>query len=219
MKKTPPQRKHTQCDEEVKEVFKKYSHRRCTCAKRRMYCTEVTGKALNKYLFDKRNSTTDPNHFSNRKKYRICSNLNDIIKRAQTEEEEKDTPLLCNNSASTVATSRKNLPPSTNNSDTMVQPNIERSRSQRLFMRKRIPVTDCTLKGVKKVVVSIDKEKHEIDVQNQIKSTSKTDTFKDDVLKKYYKLPFGKICMNERRRRMRKIGKEILSACVDRKLF
>ena len=216
-KKSPLQR--TQCDEEVKEIFKKYSHRRCTCAKRRIYCTEVTGKTLNNYLICRRDSTTDPNHFSNRKKYRICSNLNDTIKRSESKEEEKDTPLLCNSSACSVATSRKNLPPSTDNSDNIVQPNIEMSRSQRLFMRKRIPATDCTLKGVKKVIVSVDEEKYEIDLRNRMKSTSKTENFKDDVLRTYYKLPFGKICMNERRRRMRKVGKEILSACVDRKKF
>ena len=48
------------CDKEVKDVFKQYSHMKCTCINRRKYATQVTDSRLNKYLNDhcKTNITT-----------------------------------------------------------------------------------------------------------------------------------------------------------------
>ena len=69
----------TYCEKEVKDVFKQYSHTKCTCKKRRKYATQVTGSRLNKYLNDNRSTNVAPRMFVSNKRYWICSNLNDIL--------------------------------------------------------------------------------------------------------------------------------------------
>ena len=76
-------RKQYVCDEEVKNVFIKYSHKKCTCKTRRKVAVAVTGKVLNNYLLNHRDSAILPcPHFNARKKFHICTNLRDMIEQS-----------------------------------------------------------------------------------------------------------------------------------------
>ena len=43
--------------------------------------------------------------------------------------------------------------------------------------------------------------------------------FTESVLKEFYRVPFGRLSMRQRRLRMAEIGKGVLGSCVDRKAF
>ena len=218
---------HVCCDSDVKEVFRRYSHQKCTCVNRRKYNIVVSGKLLNDYLLQHCNSSTDPTRFNARKKYRICTNLYDQISNAniKEEEEEQTTPSISVEPTIIAANSvrgrrppqRKCLqqPPPKQTTTTTTNDNI--SRSQRLFMRNRISVDDATLKGVKKVSIRLENETHEINT-TKLRIDQKT-KFTNDVLSHYYKLPFGKLTMRFRRSRMADIGKIVIAACMNRKEF
>ena len=124
------------CDVEVKDVFKKYSHRKCTCEKARVYCTKVTGSFLNNYLMKYRSSATDPHRFPPKKKYNICSNLNISITRYMKAKDCDSTPTLVSN-----GTVSKKLPVKEtsnvvkdHNHINVIAHTIEKTRSQRLFL-------------------------------------------------------------------------------------
>ena len=214
-----------QCDAEVKELFRRYSHQKCTCANRRKYSVAVSGKLLNDYLLQHRDSSTDPSRFNTRKKYSICTNLHDAISKANIKEEEQGTPSISVEPITITdgirggrRPQRKCLqqPPTAPTITTTNNDNI--SHSQRLFfLRNRISVDDATLKGVKKVSISVENERHEIDTTKLRVDQKKK--FTNDVLSHYYKLPFGKITMRVRRNRMADIGKIVIAACVNRKEF
>ena len=208
------------CDEEVKDILKEYSHRRCTSSKSRRYCVAVNGSALNKYLINHRQSSTDPKRFNPRKKYNICRTLHSTISNATKNNdtaargEEESTPQLICPVATGVA---KN--PSTRTRVTL-QPlpiNDEENRAQRLFLRNRIPVTDPRLKGIKKVVVEVGDDIDEIDMR-AIRADQKA-LFVEEVLSHYYRVPYRKMTMRGRRDRMASIAKIVLGACVNRKEF
>ena len=223
-KKTAAERRTKQvyCDKEVKDIFRNYNHRKCTSTKRRMYCVPVSGKILNDYLVSSRESSTDPRRFNVRKKYHVCCNLHGMLKRvpkaaASDDEEKENTPLL-----SVVPTTvQTDLTRLRKNHNAATQPNKEhdiKSRSQRLFLRNRIPADDPRLKGVKKVLVRVeDDEVGEIDTTKMRVSTKAV--FANEVLNHYYRIPFAKMKMRGRRERMAEIAKVVISACIDRKEF
>ena len=65
--------------------------------------------------------------------------------------------------------------------------------------------------------VSVMNEEYIIDMTNsRMKQKQK---FSEDILSEYYKVPFGKLSMRERRKRMAAIAKVVISACIDRKEF
>ena len=205
-------RKQYVCDEEVKNVFIKYSHKKCTCKTRRKVAVAVTGKVLNNYLLNHRDSAILPcPHFNARKKFHICTNLRDMIEQSPDKGKEDRTPTLM--SVVSIAPSNKKK-----TDHPVVQADDEMSRSQRLFLRNRVPANDSSLKGVKRVQVLVGNDKpYEIKTENiRISQKSK---FKDDVLSHYYKVPFGKLKMGERRQRMAEIAKVIFGACIERKEF
>ena len=88
--------KKSACDDEVKCIFKNYSHRKCTAAKTRQYCKVVTGAVLNNYLLEQRDSARDPKHFNPRKQYNVCHTLYCLITKAANNEGTKteETPPL-----------------------------------------------------------------------------------------------------------------------------
>ena len=97
-----------------------------------------------------------------------------------------------------------------------------KSRSDRLFLRKRIPTKD--LKGIKQIKVSIeDDDDFIVDLTSPHfrKRKPYIQIFKEDVLSKpnYYKVPFGKLTMKQKRLRMKDLSKKILSACIDRQSY
>ena len=214
-------KEQVKCDKVVKDVFKKYSHNKCTCPKRRMYCVSVTGKFLNTYLTNHRKSTTDPTRFNSRKKYNICTNLHGIITKAIDKvAEEEGTPLLSidtNTVSTTTAAPLKTDEAFCNTKRQHQSNNEEQNRAQRLFLRQRIPADDPKLKGVKKVCVSIKNEMYEINTTKM--RVRQKDRFREEVLDNYYKVPFGKLSMRQRRVRMAKVGKIVLGACIERSEF
>ena len=209
--------RQVKCDKVVKEVLKKYSHSKCTCAKRRIYSVGVSGKVLNNYLINHRRSGTDPTRFNSRKKYNICSNLYESISRANntnTPEQDDGTPsLLCVETVSSKKAPHRKIVKPKNDEDE----ERDETRAQRLFMRQRIAANDPELKGVKKVNVSIGNEKYQIETTKM--RVRQKDRFRNEVLDSYYKVPFGHLSMRQRRLRMAKIGKELLGACIERQQF
>ena len=205
-------RKQYVCDDEVKKLFIKYSHKKCSCQSRRKAAVAVTGKFLNNYLLNHRDSATLPcAHFNARKKFNICSNLFDMINQSPQRYDEDRTPTLMSVVSIAPSNGRK-----TNCS--VENPDDEKSRSQRLFLRNRVPANDSSLKGVKNVQVRVGNDKPYV-IETENIRTSQRCKFKEDVLSHYYKVPFGKLKMNERRRRMAEIGKVIFGACINRKEF
>ena len=205
------------CDKEVKDVFKQYSHMKCTCKQRRKYATQVTGCRLNKYLNDNRRTNIAPRMFVSNKRYWICSNLNDMLHNSYAKSPSTITATnpVCmqKKNANTVKKSRRSTP-------TLVQVSPP-SRAQRLLLRNRIPINDPKLPGIKKVTLSYvgdeEEEKYEIDMKKL--RVSQKNKFRDDVLDEYYKVPFCNLTMRQRRMRMREVGKYILSGCIDRSSF
>eukprot|EP00551_Chaetoceros_affinis_P016131 CAMPEP_0203712330 /NCGR_PEP_ID=MMETSP0091-20130426/69973_1 /ASSEMBLY_ACC=CAM_ASM_001089 /TAXON_ID=426623 /ORGANISM="Chaetoceros affinis, Strain CCMP159" /LENGTH=776 /DNA_ID=CAMNT_0050590301 /DNA_START=350 /DNA_END=2681 /DNA_ORIENTATION=- len=163
------------CDEEVKCIFKNYSHRKCTSAKTRQYCRVVTGAVLNNYLLHQRDTATDPKRFNPRKQYNVCHNLHCVLTKPANNDSTncKETPpIICPviDARNADVSQRTTITPDEDN-------NV--SRAQRLFLRNRIK----------------------------------------DVLDSYYKVPFGNLCMRERRRRMGELSRVVLGACIERGRF
>lgn len=178
-----------------------YSHNKCTSNTRRHNNTKVTGAYLNRYLHNHRCSDADPNHFNPRKQYNICYNLKTMIDRSPPSISDSPPPATNKNN-----TNNKVTPPS--------PPPPTPDRATRAFMRSRIPCDDEKLKGVKEIQVSVGEEKKTIDLTHL--RASMTTKFNADVLSHYYKVPFGRLKMRQRRSRMADIAKVVLGACVDR---
>ena len=197
------------CDTEVKEVFKYYSHKKCTCKSRRKYACKVSGSFLNSYLKNNRSTNNDPILFRARKQYSICSNLKSMLDR-----KESNIPsFIC--PPATIDQTKKS---STTKKDAIVTPSTPLTRSQRLLMRTRIPVDDASLKGVKKINVRVGNDDvRTIDV-HKIRKSQK-DNFTEEVLETFFKVPFGRLTMRQRRIRMAKLAKIVFSACIDRLEF
>ena len=201
------------CDEEVKCVFKNYSHRKCTSAKTRQYCKVVTGAVLNNYLLHQRDTATDPKRFNPRKQYNVCHTLHCAITKTANNDStncQETPPIICPviNARNADVSQRTTITPDEDN-------NV--SRAQRLFLRNRICTNDVTLKGIKCVSVSVGEEKFDIDT-TKIRVSAK-EKFTKDVLDSYYKVPFGNLCMRERRRRMGELSRVVLGACIERGRF
>ena len=81
------------CD--VKDVFKCYGHKKCTCSNRRKYASKVTGSVLNSFILNRSKVPSAPPQFRARKHYHICSNLCDTIKH-------HDSPSITNNTTTTA---------------------------------------------------------------------------------------------------------------------
>ena len=94
------------CDFNVKEVFKKYSHKKCSCSKSRIYATQVTGSFLNNYLIAHHSSITEPHRFAPKKKYYICHNLHKTITTCLKAKDSNNTPTLVS-----IGTISKKIPP------------------------------------------------------------------------------------------------------------
>ena len=216
--------KKSSCDEEVKYVLKEYSHRRCTSSKSRRYCVAVNGSLLNNYLINHRQSSTDPKRFNPRKKYNICRTLHSTISNATNKgtaaaaEEESTPQLIC---PIAIGGGVQNPARRRQTRVTLQEPpmpiNDEANRSQRLFLRNRIPASDPRLKGIKKVVVEVGSERDEIDTTTL--RANKNAVFIEEVLGHYYRVPYRKMTMRGRRDRMSSIAKVVLGACVDRKEY
>lgn len=205
-KKKAPSLQQVICDAAVRDIFKKHSHKVCTCRSRRIFCTKVTGKYLNDFLVLHRdvNSSSKDLLLNPRKKYMICSNLSDTIRNKS-------------NSSSHPTTISCTSQPTATNKPKEITPTTTLSRSQRLNLRNRIPVEDASLKGIKEVKVSVFEEDFVIDLTKR--RAKQKQKFTDDVLQQYYKVPFGKLTMRERRLRMAALAKSVLSACINRKEF
>ena len=197
------------CDVVVKDIFKNYSHLKCTCSNRRKYATKVTGKYLNTYLSSHRCIDHSSSTFNSRRQYYICSNLYDIIKKKAQSKPSATPPTTSMNPRTKIPKTPKVIVED--------HPPTPLTRSQRLHLRQRIPANDPKLRDIKQVNVSFADEKYVIPVTNLRLGQKKK--FEEDVLESYYKIPFGKLTMRMRRQRMADIGKIILGACIDRKEF
>ena len=211
--------KKSACDDEVKCIFKNYSHRKCTAAKTRQYCKVVTGAVLNNYLLEQRDSARDPKHFNPRKQYNVCHTLYCLITKAVNNEGTKteETPPLLVVRPDVKVTKADIIGESQRTTTITPDEDNNVSRAQRLFLRNCIGINDVTLKGIKCVSVSVGKEKFEIDT-TKIRASTK-EKFTKDVLDSYYKVPFGNLCMRERRRRMGELSRVVLGACIERGRF
>ena len=106
---------------------------------------------------------------------------------------------------------------SSSNSSTQVETSKPRynDRSTRMLLRNKVPVTD--LEGIKSVSVSVSgKVSSNIDLSSFNRNTN---LFEDDVMSRFYKVPFDKLVMREKARRINEISKMILSCCIDRSQF
>ena len=205
------QQKQVACDPEVKAIVSRLSHKKCTCPKRRKYCSSVTGKKLNSWLCDCRDMKEDL--FRPRKHYKVCNNLFLLISKP------RPSTTQLNTSNTTNTTSQ----PTASTHETTSEPGPPLSREERLFKRTRIPVKD--MNGINRVNVVVGGELEEVIDLTGVKNTrmSTKEKFRDDLLgstkRSHFKVPFGRLTMRQRRLRMQEFGKIILSACIDRHQF
>ena len=74
------------CDKEVKELARLYLHKKCTCAKRRIYASKVTGKKMNDWVYgcmlakgEQALFQDESKRLNSRKQYMVCNNLKLMI--------------------------------------------------------------------------------------------------------------------------------------------
>ena len=80
------------CDKEVKELSRLYLHKKCTCAKRRIYASKVTGKKINDWVYgcmlakgEEVLFQDETKRFNPRKHYMVCNNLKLMIEKGKKE--------------------------------------------------------------------------------------------------------------------------------------
>ena len=193
------------CDKEVKDMMKGI-HRKCSDKKSYKKCIFMGGNEMNIWMLGR----VGKQPFDPKKKYIVCANLQRLLLNVPV----KQPLVLCNREEveldSVEKTAKKTA--KKNASDVIVLPSM--TREERLQRRNRIPVNDPNLLGIKEVIVKVgEKEDGVIDLTKNRKSTSKK--FIDDVLyKRFYRVPFGRLTMRQRRVRMRELSTNILSACI-----
>ena len=216
------------CNPDAKTIFSKLiNHNKCTKrAKGSNYAVKVSGKELNTFLHptfctvvDCHGSSCKKTPFTPQKKYFICHNLQRTLSNPLAKKYYHNPSNFCVDIEDSSKSKSVSSDPAPTPKPTQV-PNL--SREDRLFLRNRIPVKD--LKGIQQVNLKIqgDDEVH-IDLNSPHFKTRKSTNmiFNNDVLSKenYFKVPFGKLTMKQRRLRIATLSKKILSACVDRKQF
>ena len=94
--------------------------------------------------------------------------MNSIITNAANKEEVQQCtpPLLCRTATPSQSTNQKNLQAATCTTIT----NNAANRSQRLFLRNRVPANDPTLKGVKEVKLNVEGGEYNIDIEKKAQS-------------------------------------------------
>ena len=207
MRKTPTLKKASKkCCPEVKEVFCRHGHKKCTDNHDRNIAKVVKGRYLNEHLFHTGYGDLTNMPFSGRKHYSICHNLYRCICKASVDKDAlsgKEYKDLSTRSTKNMIPEVTHLPPA--------------DRSTRLFLRNRIEVKD--LKGIKTVNVIVDgKIDASVDVSSAKRMTNK-EIYEQDVLRRFYKVPFERLVMRERNRRINEMAKHILSCCIDRGEF
>ena len=236
--------KQFNCDADVKtKVSRLINHNRCTKkCKGSKYLVPVSGSVLNNFLHptycsaihtgSSRCNADKP--FISQKKYLICQNLhrtlqNPLPTKYHLNPNDRfciEIPGLEKGESPAQSSNGPNAKKSTSTPPIEQQPNQStdqhKSRSDRLFLRKRIPTKD--LKGIKQIKVSIeDDDDFIVDLTSPHfrKRKPYIQIFKEDVLSKpnYYKVPFGKLTMKQKRLRMKDLSKKILSACIDRQSY
>ena len=214
------------CDTNVKHITSNYSHKRCSQKINKNLSSKVTGQYINQWLVYCRevNDSSSADVLLNpNQHYSICYNLNKMIKKSKSSIIELVTKELIEMEQTSNTTTKSNSDHDTINnvvldpyktSDTCDSMNM--SRGTRLKVRNGTLIVDPLLPGIKEVKVVIDGEQDQvIDIRKKRICGNNTKYF-NDIISNYYKVPFGKLTMRQRRMRMNEIAKILLSACVDR---
>ena len=207
------------CDRFIKDIMKGY-HKKCSDKKSYRKSVMMGGDELNVWMLGR--DKKEP--FNSNQKYRICGNLHRLLLKGvvgstivpevpsynieelelvEGEFERKNSMMKMRKKAT-----KKNP------SDVVIIPSM--NREERLKRRNRIGINDPKLLGIKGVRVIVDdSEDGIIDLtKSRVSSNQK---FVDDVLhKRYYRVPFGRLTMRQRRLRMRELSTNIISSCIDR---
>ena len=216
------------CDTTIKTIASKYSHRKCSCKKNRILATKITGKRINDWLVTCRqvatnngsdNDITDVVLLPTRKQYYICYNLKKMVDRSMDKKGEED----CSNNTTNTTTSTSNTKVVTHRNKSTApkvssSESLPMSRAARLKKRNGANIKDVNLPGIKVVRVVVEGDEDEVIPLKKIRISNK-ELFHNDVMNNYYKVPFGKLTMKQRRRRMGDISKIVLGACIDRKEY
>ena len=219
--------KEVSCDLDVKKVASQFlSHKKCNSKKESKYATKVTGKFLNDYLHQKQvfasvikeGCITNP--FNSRKKYFICCNLKRSI-----DYNMKKMPVATAIVSTIPELGLENVTPSAPSNVPSEKPSITNilTRSERAFMRGRIPAT--SLKGIKSINLKISGDEDVVVDTSKLSTTkgySYSKMYEQDIIKlsnKKYKVPFGKLTMRQKKMRSFDLSKSVLSACIDRKQY
>jgi hypothetical protein len=204
-------RQSFQCHKELKCIVKSF-HKKCCPRESRKKAAQISGKDLNEWLYHYRGIQTKPFKNSHKLNYTICNNLVKVMEKDLMKIPSLINTDICHPVASTTKAPQKKK----KNTPTLANAPVPAlSREQRSFMRNRIPVQ--SLDGIKNVKVTIDKDDdYDIEIKDEKKKMSYSDKFKSEILDEFYKLPFGKLTMRQRRLRMQSLSKLVLSACIDR---
>ena len=198
MSKTTTSKK---CCDDVKRIFFNNGHKKCTGVNDRNRSKIVKGRLLNEHLFYAGILHKIDTPFNDRKNYEICHNLFRYIAKYTVSNPVVEYSGIYSSSSSNSSTDE------VDNTETRCN-----DRNTRMSLRNKVPIRD--LKGIKNVSVSVSGKVSSIIDCNSFKRN--TDLFEKDVMSKYYKVPFDKLVMRERTRRINELSKMILSYCIDR---
>ena len=208
-------RLNTKCMSSVKSVVMKYSHNKCSTDR---MAVEVTGVVLNRWLVDAYDNKASSVPFEEDMVYTICHTLDKMIKK-KNKELLLHCPPLCLNAAlpEPLLVQQPKQTTRTTSKTNPVEHHQNRSREERLFARNRIPVR--SLKGVKTIKLHVE-EDEVVEIDMSASRIPAKDKFRNDVLgKNYFKVPFGKLTMRQRRIRMNEVSKLLLGCCIDRQEY
>ena len=205
------------CDTQVKNIIKSF-HSKCCNKKYRKKAFMISGNDLNSYLKLYRNIHTPPFTKSNKLNYHICNNMLRLMMdcdKSKKDPQPPTIPVLVSSNAKKKKIVSNNSKEDETTEGNLLSPNMERLR--RLKSRTGQLITDKDLSANLKVTVVVGGTLiDETPIQMEKPSQSTKTLYKDNILGIYYKVPFGRLTMKERRLRMIKMSKMILSSCIDR---
>lgn len=212
--KTQP-KSQVACDKEVKTLSRLYMHKKCTCPKRRIYASKVTGKKLNDWVYgcmlakgEEVLYQDETKRFNPRKHYMVCNNLKLLLDK-QAKKGQVSPPSVPLSLPIDVPKFIPTLP--------RLERNQNYNEARDNAMNEEYIEEDSTPEDTEEE----EEEGCEENENGRGVRIGKNEKFKKLVLdgSKKYRKPFGMCKMRTRRDRMNEVLRLALSICIDSKQF
>ena len=213
------------CDKEVKELARLYLHKKCTCAKRRIYASKVKGKKINDWIYgcmlakgEESLFNDESKRLNSRKQYMVCNNLKLMIDKC------KELSPSIRRVTSTIPSLLSAVVPPVADPISR-QERIEKYNSARDNVMIRGEIIEDAAQHDEEIEQSDDEvcatdddEENEYNCVGRIGQNEKFEMLVLEGCSKYRK-SFGDCKMRTRRERMNEVLRLALSICIDTKGF